>query len=63
NITGYYMMLKAWSTGPLSLVQGIISLTMVISIILSATAYKEKFTLRIAVALTLSILAAFLIKG
>jgi len=63
NITGYYMMLKAWSTGPLSLVQGIVSLTMVISIILSAAAYKEKFTPRIAVALTLSILAAFLIKG
>jgi len=63
NITGYYMILKAWSTGPLSLVQGIISLTMIITIILSSIFYKEKFTPRIAVALALSMLAAFLIKG
>jgi len=63
NITGYYLILKAWSTGPLSLVQGIISLTMIITIILSSIFYKEKFTPRIAVALALSVLAAFLIKG
>ncbi len=63
NIAGYYLILKAWSTGPLSLVQGIISLTMIITIILSAVIYKEKFTPRIAVALALSMLAAFLIKG
>ncbi|MEA2082040.1 MAG: GRP family sugar transporter [Elusimicrobiota bacterium] len=63
NITGYYMMLKAWSTGPLSLVQGIISLTMIISILLSSLFYREKFTPRIAVALVLSMLAAFLIRG
>ncbi|MDO9513599.1 MAG: EamA family transporter [Elusimicrobiota bacterium] len=63
NTAGYYMMLKAWSDGPLSLVQGIVSLTMIITIILSAAVYKEKFTPRIAVALALAVLSAVLIKG
>ncbi|MBU4134502.1 DMT family transporter [bacterium] len=63
NIAGYYLMLKAWSTGPISLVQGILSQTMVITLILSSIVYKEKFTIKITAALILSIIASLLIKG
>ncbi|MEA3506335.1 MAG: EamA family transporter [Elusimicrobiota bacterium] len=63
NFGGYYLILKAWEYGPLSLVQGIFSLSMVITIIFAAIIYKEKFTPLKITAIISAIIAALLIKG
>ncbi|MGM0442121.1 MAG: EamA family transporter [Elusimicrobiota bacterium] len=63
NFSGYYMILKAWELGPLSLVQGIFSLAMIVSIILARIFYKEKFTHKIILAIITSFISVLLIKG
>ncbi len=63
NLWGYYLILKAWEYGPLSLVEGIFSLSMVITIIFAAVIYKEKFTPIKILAIVSAIIAALLIKG
>ncbi|MDA3793310.1 MAG: EamA family transporter [Elusimicrobia bacterium] len=63
NLAGYYLILKAWEYGPLSLVQGIFSLSMVITIILAAIIYKEKLTPIKIIAVISAITAALFIKG
>ncbi len=63
NFTGYYFILKAWELGPLSLVQGIFSLSMVVSIIMARLFYNEKFTVKIVLAIITAFIAVFLIKG
>ena len=63
NIAGYYLVLTAWSRGPLSLIQGILSTTMIITILLSRIAYRERFNWKNILAVILSLLAVLLIKG
>ena len=63
NFLGYWLVLTAWSRGPLSLIQAILSTTMVITIILAAIFYGEKFTPRNVLAIILSLTAVLLIKG
>ena len=63
NISGYLLILKAWATGPLSLVQAVFSLAMIISIVLARIFYREKFTPRNLAAVAISLIAVYLIKG
>lgn len=62
NFLGYFLVLNAFATGPLSLIQGISSNSFVIPIILSIIVYKEKFTYKNAIVLFLAILSIILIK-
>jgi len=62
NFAGYYLVLSAFATGPLSLIQGISSNSFIIPIILSVIFLKEKFTYKNAIVVFLSILSIILIK-
>ncbi|NLB35372.1 MAG: DMT family transporter [Elusimicrobia bacterium] len=63
NLTGYLLILQAWAAGPMSLVQAVFSLSMIIAILLARIFYKEKFTPRNLIAITISLIAVYLIKG
>jgi len=62
NFAGYYLVLTAFSTGPLSLIQGISSNSFIIPILLSIFIFKEKFTYKNAIVVALAILSILLIK-
>jgi drug/metabolite transporter (DMT)-like permease len=62
NFTGYYMVLNAFETGPLSLIQGISSNSFIIPIILSIFIFREKFTYKNALVVLLSVISILLIK-
>ncbi|MCF6364973.1 MAG: GRP family sugar transporter [Bacteroidales bacterium] len=62
NFAGYYLVLSAFATGPLSLIQGISSNSFIIPIVLSVIFLKEKFTYKNAIVVALSILSIILIK-
>lgn len=63
NAAGYYLILKAWTTGPLSLVQCIFSLSMVITVILAAIFLHEKLKFRNILSIITALAAALLIKS
>ncbi|HNV69776.1 MAG TPA: DMT family transporter [Candidatus Ozemobacteraceae bacterium] len=62
NFAGYYLLLRAFSLGPLALVQGIFSTTMVITIPLSVLILKERFSLIKALCVVLALGALILIR-
>lgn len=62
NFAGYFLVLSAFATGPLSLIQGISSNSFVIPIILAIIIFKEKFTYKNAIVVALAILSILLIK-
>ena len=62
NFSGYYLILSAFATGKLSLIQGISSNSFIIPIILSIIIFKEKFNYKNAIVLILAILSIILIK-
>lgn len=63
NFAGYFLVLNAFATGPLSLIQGISSNSFVIPIILSIIIFKEKFTIKNAVVVLIAILSVILLKS
>lgn len=62
NFIGFYIILKALTIGPLSIVASINSLSFVIAIILSVLIYKEKMTSKRIIGVLLAILAVILMK-
>ena len=62
NFAGYFLVLSAFATGPLSLIQGISSNSFIIPIILSVIVFKEKFSYKNAIVVFLAILSVLLIK-
>ncbi len=62
NIFGYYLVLQAFSTGPLTLVQGISSTSMIIPILLSVFFLKEGFNVRKGIIIVMALAAVMLIK-
>ncbi len=62
NFGGYFLVLMAFETGPLSLIQGISSNAFIIPVILSVWVFKEKFTVKNAIVIVLSIISILLIK-
>ena len=62
NFAGYFLVLSAFATGPLSLIQGISSNSFIIPIILSIIVFKEKFNYKNAIVLIFAILSVILIK-
>jgi len=62
NFSGYYLVLSAFATGPLSLIQGISSNSFIIPVILSIIFLKEKFTYKNAIVVILSVISILLIK-
>ncbi len=62
NFLGYYLILNAFATGPLSLIQGISSNSFIIPVILSVFVLKENFSYKNAVVVFLSIISILLIK-
>lgn len=62
NFVGFYVLLKALSTGPLSIIASISSLSFVIAILLSILIYKEKITSKRVVGVLLTIGAILLMR-
>jgi len=62
NFVGYYMVLTAFTTGNLSLVHPILSLSIIIPILLSWLIYKERLSLQKILALVLTIAAINLMR-
>ncbi len=62
NFGGYFLVLSAFATGPLSLIQGISSNSFIIPVVLAIIVYKEKFTYKNAIVVALAILSVLLIK-
>jgi drug/metabolite transporter (DMT)-like permease len=62
NFAGYYFVLMAFSSGPLSLIQGVASNSFVISVLLSVIIFKEKFTLKNAIIVALALISIVFIK-
>jgi len=62
NFGGYFLVLMAFETGPLSLIQGISSNAFIIPVILSVIIFREKFTIKNAIVIMLSIISILLIK-
>ena len=62
NFFGFYAFLTALASGSLASIALITSMHFIIAIILSVLIYHEKFTLRRATALTLTLLAVFFLK-
>lgn len=63
NFAGYYLVLSAFESGPLSLIQGISSNSFIIPVILSVIILKERFSYKNAVAVILSVISILLIKS
>ncbi|WP_029909915.1 DMT family transporter [Pelobacter seleniigenes] len=62
NFFGFYALLKAMATGPLSAIVLLTGMHFVIAIILSVLIYRERLTPRRAAAVLLTLLAVFLMK-
>ena len=62
NFAGYYLVLKAFGSGPISLSQAIFSSSIVVPILLSRWIYREKLTPLRHAALALAILSVALIS-
>ena len=62
NFIGYFFVLSAFETGPLSLIQGISSNSFIIPIILSIIVFHEKFTYKNAIIVILAVFSILLIK-
>jgi drug/metabolite transporter (DMT)-like permease len=62
NFVGFYMYLKALSTGPLSIVATLMGMHFVIAIILSAIIYKEKLTTQAILGISLAIVAVVFLR-
>ena len=62
NAIGFYCMLKSLESGPISLVQGILCLSMVPPILLSILVLKEKLTMRKSLIVASGVLSLILIK-
>lgn len=61
NFAGFFILMKALSVGPLSIVLPLNSMSFIVTIILSVIFYKEKITLRRISGVVLSILAIILL--
>ncbi len=61
NGLGYYLVLQAFARGPISLIQGIFGLSIIIPILLSIIFYNETLNLRRILALILAIVTVVLI--
>jgi len=62
NFAGYYFVLQAFASGPLSLIQGITSNSFVISVLLAILIFKERFTYKNAIVVALAVISILLIK-
>lgn len=62
NFAGYFCILQAFSTGNLSVIHPIFSLSIVVPIVLAMLFHGEKMTLRKGAALALALLAVVLMK-
>jgi drug/metabolite transporter (DMT)-like permease len=62
NFVGFYVLLKAYSAGPMSIVAVIQSTSFVLSLVLSVIIYKEKITITRFAAIALSIAAIILLR-
>ncbi|MFW5888005.1 MAG: EamA family transporter [Bacteriovoracia bacterium] len=62
NFIGYFLILKAFEVGPLSLTQGVLSTSLLISIALSVIFLKESLNWRKIAIIALALVAVFLIK-
>ena len=62
NFVGYFAVLQAFATGPLSLIQGISSNSFIIPVVLAIIIFKEKFTYKNAIVVALAIISVLLIK-
>lgn len=62
NFVGYFLVLNAFETGPLSLVQGISSNSFIIPIILSVIFFKENFDYKKMIVVGMAIISIILIK-
>ncbi len=62
NFGGYYLFLKALSTGPLSLVIPVIGMAFVIPIVLSALIYKETLTAFRIAAIAMTVVSVVLLR-
>ena len=62
NFTGYYLLLKAFKAGPLALVQGIFSTTMIITIPLSILFLREEFSWTKGLGVAMALGALILIR-
>lgn len=63
NFSGYYLVLNAFASGEMSLIQGIFSNSFIIPIVLSALFLKEKLYFKHYVMIALTVLSVILIKG
>ncbi|MCK5799305.1 MAG: DMT family transporter [Deltaproteobacteria bacterium] len=62
NFLGYYLVLLAFSRGPMSGVQPIFAMSIIIPIVLAGLLYHERFTWRRATAVALSLVSILLIS-
>ena len=62
NFIGFFVLLKAYTVGPLSIIAPIISLSFVFVIILSAVIYKERLDTQRVIGIILAIFAIILMK-
>jgi drug/metabolite transporter (DMT)-like permease len=62
NFLGYFLVLHAFATGPLSLIQGIFANSFTIPVILSALIYREEITKRRVLIVMLALLSVLFIK-
>jgi drug/metabolite transporter (DMT)-like permease len=63
NFAGYFLILKALSSGPLALIQGISSTSFVIPILLAAVFFKERLTLRRSLVVVCAVVSVILQHG
>ena len=63
NFAGYQLVLKAFATGSMSLIQPVFALSILIPIFLSAIIYKERMTLLRFISIGLTIASILLIKS
>jgi uncharacterized membrane protein len=62
NFLGYFLVLSAFAKGPMSAIQPIFAMSVVIPIVLSRIFYKEKLNFYRSVALILSVISIILIS-
>lgn len=62
NFGGYFLVLMAFASGPLSLIQGISSNSFIIPIVLSLFIYKEKLNYKKLIVIALAIVSIILLK-
>jgi len=62
NFAGFYLMLKALSTGPLSIIVSLVGMHFVIAVILSTVIYKEKLTPLKNLGVALTVVSVYLLR-